>query len=56
MMTKVGLIVDEVLDNPTITGAWDIQPQGAVDFGPVPDPAGNDFLGCRLVFHVIEEL
>ena len=56
MLTKVGLIVDAVLANDTITGAWDIKTQGTTDFGPVPDPAGNQYLGCRLVFHVIEQL
>ena len=56
MLTKVALIVDEVLENDAITGAWDIQTQGTADFGPVPDPAGNQYLGCRLVFHVIEQL
>ena len=56
MLTKVALIVDEILENDAITGAWDIKTQGTVDFGPVPDPAGNNYLGCRLVFHVIEQL
>ena len=56
MLTKVALIVDEILANDTIDGAWDIKTQGTVDFGPVPDPAGNQYLGCRLVFHVIEQM
>ncbi len=58
MLTKVGLIVDAVmaLSGDKLTGAWEFTAQGVTDFGPVPDPAGNQYLGCRLVFHVIEEL
>lgn len=56
MLEMAGLIVDEILDNDTITGCVDISPQGTVDFGPVPDPSGNQYLGCRLVFHVVEYL
>ena len=54
MISRVEMIIDAILDNDTITGAVDLSPQGTTDFGPVPDPAGNQYLGCRLVFHVIE--
>ena len=58
MLTKVGLIVDAVLglSGDKLTGAWNFTAQGISDFGPVPDPAGNIYLGCKLIFHVIEEL
>lgn len=49
-------IIDEVLDNDAITGAVDIEPQGGLNFGPITDPAGNTYLGCNIVFHVIDYL
>ena len=54
MVAKAEAVLDAVLDSDTVTGAVDIYPNGALDFGPVPDPAGNQYLGCRLVFHVVE--
>ena len=50
---KTYAIVDQVLLNSTITGLVDIEPVGLIEFGPVPDPAGNLFLGCRLQFKCI---
>jgi hypothetical protein len=54
MMAMTSLILDDILQNDDITGVTDISPQGVIDFGPVPDPAGNYYIGCRLVFHIIE--
>lgn len=54
MVAAFESILDAIHDNDTITGAVDMMPQGAVDFGPVPDPAGNQYLGARLVLHCIE--
>ena len=54
MVAKFEAILDVIHDNDTLSGVVDIMPQGAVDFGPVPDPAGNQYLGCRLVLHCIE--
>lgn len=54
MVDKFSAILDAVLSNDTITGCVDIQPQEVTEFGPVPDPAGNQFLGARLSFKVTE--
>ncbi len=49
-------IVEEILDNDTITGAIDISPQSGLNFGPITDPAGNQYLGCDIIFHVVDYL
>ena len=54
MVEKVFAILDEVILHDTITGLVDIEPDAVIEFGPVPDPAGNQFLGCRLRFRVME--
>jgi hypothetical protein len=48
------LILDAVLDIDTFSGGIDIQPIEVSEFGPVPDPAGNQYLGCRFAFQVQE--
>ncbi len=53
-LTKVAAILDAVLAIDTFAGAIDITPQEATEFGPVPDPAGKQYIGCRLTFHVEE--
>lgn len=49
-------ITDEILDNDDISGAVDMSIQGVANFGPLPDPAGNMYLGSQLVLHIIEYL
>ena len=54
LLTKVAAILDEVLAIDVVNGAIDLIPESPIEFGPVPDPAGNQYLGCRFVFHVQE--
>ena len=55
MVAKVGLFLDAIIANDTITGAVDIQPFGISEFGPVSDPAGSAvFLGCDIGINVME--
>jgi hypothetical protein len=54
MVGKAFAILDKIIDNDAITGAVDIQPAEAIEFGPVPDPAGNMYHGCRFVLQVME--
>lgn len=54
MLAKVTLILDAVLAVDVMTGTIDIQPVEVVELGPVPDPAGNQYLGCRMTFQVQE--
>ncbi len=49
-------VVEEILENDVITGAVDISPQGGLDFGPITDPSGNNYLGCNMAFHVVDYL
>ena len=54
MLTKVGLILDAIIISDGITGVVDLTIGGAIQFGAVPDPAGNMFIGTRLVFAITE--
>lgn len=54
MVEAAALILDKVLAVDTMDGTIDIQPIETVEFGPVPDPAGNQYLGCRFAFQVME--
>ena len=54
MLAKVTLILDAVLAVDVMNGTVDIQPVEVVELGPVPDPAGNQYLGCRMTFQVQE--
>ena len=54
MMDKVSILLDEMLVNDDLTGTIDFLPVEVTEAGPVPDPAGNMFLGCRLTLHVKE--
>jgi hypothetical protein len=54
MTAMVAAIFDAIMAIDTLTGAIDIQPLAATEFGPVPDPAGNQYLGCRLAFQISE--
>jgi len=54
MVGKAFAILDAIISNDAITGAVDIQPAETLDFGPVPDPAGNMYIGCRFVFQITE--
>jgi len=54
MLTKVGLIIDAIIISDGITGVVDLTIGDAIQFGAVPDPAGNMFIGTRLVFGITE--
>ena len=54
MLTKVGLIIDAIIISDGITGVVDLTIGDAIQFGAVPDPAGNMFIGTRLVFQIVE--
>lgn len=53
-----GQIIDELLAHDDVVGnhsaAVDMRPEDVTDFGPLPDPAGNMFIGCRFVLHITE--
>ena len=53
-MLKVQAIYDEILEIDVIGGAVDVWPTGNVQFVTLADPAGNNYLGCAMTFHVIE--
>lgn len=50
----VQAIWDAIIGIDTLSGAVDIYPKGNVNFTTVQDPSNNEFLGCQLVFHVLE--
>jgi len=54
MLTKVGLIIDAIIISDGITGVVDLTIGDAIQFGAVPDPAGNMFIGTRLIFAIME--
>jgi hypothetical protein len=54
MVETAFAILDAVILNEDLAGALEFDPAGAMEFGPVPDPAGNLFLGCRFAFLVTE--
>lgn len=54
MLEKVMAILDAILAIETIIGAVDLTANAIPTFGPVPDPAGNMYIGCKLVFRVME--
>ena len=54
MVTKAVLIYDRIIVSDAITGAVELTAGDVMQFGAVPDPAGNMFLGTRMVFHVKE--
>ena len=51
---KVCLIVDRVLASVNITGCVEFTWNGVANFVSLPDPAGNIFHGCRVIFHAKE--
>jgi len=51
---KVCLILDAILLNDNVTGCVDLSFQGSANFVAIPDPAGNIFHGCHLIFHAKE--
>ena len=54
MLEKVGLIIDKIIVSDGITGVVDLTIAGAFQFGAVPDPTGNMFIGTRLILNVKE--
>lgn len=55
MVAKVGLFLDAIIANDTISGAIDISPSNITSFGPVADPVGKGvFFGCDIGIEVME--
>jgi len=54
MVAKAFLFIDAVLANDDLSGSVDVTPVGALNFGPVVDPAGNQFHGCDFQLRVQE--
>ena len=48
-----GFIYAIMKANP-LTGAVLVRATGISEVGPVPDPSGNLFIGCRITVHVLE--
>jgi len=53
-MEKVQAIYDAVMEIDTFAGGVDMWPTGNVQLTTLTDPAGNNYLGCSLTFHVKE--
>ena len=53
-MEKVQLIIDAIIGVDTINGAVDIRVSNVGDATVMADPAGNNYLGCSMTFHVKE--
>ena len=54
MVAKVGLFLDAIIANDTISGAIDIFPNSINNFGLVSDPLGTAFHGCDIGIQVTE--
>ena len=54
MVDNVCLIIDRIIISDAVTGAIELSMNGSANFVAIPDPAGNLFHGCHLVFHVKE--
>ena len=60
MVKKTFAIIDAVIaadnltSNTTYDEVVDITPAAIIEFGPVPDPDGNQYTGCRLQFVITE--
>lgn len=54
MMTKFGLIVDAIIISDVLNHVMDLTIGDVIQFGAVPDPAGNMFIGTRLVLKISE--
>ena len=48
------ILADAIASGTSFDEVIDITPASVTEFGPVPDPAGNQFLGCRMQFLVTE--
>jgi hypothetical protein len=53
-MLAIQSIYDEVLEIDTFTGGVDILPTSSIQLVTMTDPAGNNYLGCAMTFHVKE--
>lgn len=54
MVDKAADILDAILAIDVFSGCVDIVPQAIPEFGPVPDPAGNMYNGCRIQLDIQE--
>jgi hypothetical protein len=53
MVDMAAALIDAIMAADDLTGAIDVTPS-AYGFGPVTDPAGKMFVGCRVDLHVLE--
>ena len=53
-MEMVQAIYDAILGIDTINGAIDVMPTSNVQITTIADPAGKNYLGCTMTFHVLE--
>lgn len=54
MIEKVGLIMDAIMGIDVIRGAVDVTPADVTEFGAVPDPSGNMYVGCKIILHIVD--
>jgi len=54
MVAKFALVMNALIANDSVTGAVDIEPKLAGEFGVVEDAVGNKFWGFMLAIDVIE--
>ena len=47
-------VLDAIIANENLSGAVEMDATDALEFGPVPDPAGSLYLGCRFAFLITE--
>lgn len=54
LVNKIAAILDAIIAIDTIGGAVDIVPKRLSGVGPVPDPSGNMYLGCKIAVNIME--
>lgn len=54
LMTKLAAILVEIMSNDKIDGLVDLKLNSVSNIGIISDPAGNEFWGVLLSFHVLE--
>lgn len=54
MVEKAFRIYDTIIAACPLAGSVETELQNVFEFGPVSDPAGNTFHGCKFIIHVTE--
>ncbi len=54
LMTKLAAVLVSIMSNDAITGLVDMRLNSIGDIGVINDPAGNEFWGVLLSFHILE--